>query len=106
MQRSPRMQKLLFLSRLAFICNIFFLLAVSIQQSNWISNPDISSLVATLGYFMALVINPLVNLLYLFLLILKKRFWKGLPLWLIAANGLFLVLQVVYIFYINDTRYS
>lgn len=100
------MQKLLFLSRLAFICNVFFLLAVVIQQTDWITNPDISSFIATLGYFMALVINPLVNLLYLFLFLLKKKFWRAVPLWLITVNGLFLVLQIVYIFYINDTHYS
>jgi hypothetical protein len=100
------MRWLYFLSRLAFICNLFFLLAVSIQLTDWISNADITATIALIGYFLVLMINPLLNLLYLLLFLLRKKFWTVIPSWLITANIMFLVLQIFYILYLNDTRHS
>ena len=93
----------LFLSRVAFICNVFFLIAFSLQLSNWIKNPELISLVLMLGFVVAFLFNPLTNLTYLVLAILRKRFWQVVPHWLITANIFFLLLQVFYILYINDT---
>lgn len=100
------MRWLLFLSRLAFICNVFFLLAVSLQWINWIHNQDVTATIAIIGYFMVVLFNPLVNFFYLIFFIIRKKFWTIVPSWLIAANILFLVIQILYIFYLNDTRHS
>ena len=97
---------LLFLSRVAFICNICFLIAFSIQMTDWIKNPDISSMIALVGYLMGFLVNPFVNFCYLVLLILARRKLKILPSWLLTANILFLVIQILYIFYLNDTRHT
>ncbi len=93
----------LFLSRVAFICNVFFLIAFSLQVSNWINNLDIISIVLLVGYVLALLFNPLVNLCYLVLALLRRRFWDVVPHWLITANIFFLLMQVFYILYLNDT---
>lgn len=96
------MRWLLFLSRLAFICNIFFLLAVSLQLSNWIHNQQLVSTIVIIGYVMGFVLNPLVLLCYLFQVLLRKKFWQNIPPWLIIANILLTIILVLYIiFYLN-----
>lgn len=94
------MRWLLFLSRLAFICGIFFLLAVSLQMSNWSQEEAITSSIILIGYIMGIVIIPLVNLSYLIVLIIRKKL-EPVPLWLSLANLLFLILQLFFIFYLN-----
>ena len=100
------MRRLLFLSRLAFICNIFFLLAISLQLGNWLTNQDLTATIAILGYFMAVLFNPLVNLCYFVLFVSRKKFWTVVPSWLIASNILFLIMQIFYILYLNDTKHT
>jgi len=100
------MRWLLLLSRLAFICNIFFLLAVSLQFGNWLPNQDISATIAIIGYVMVVLLNPLVNLCYLILVVIRKKFWTVVPSWLITANILFLIMQIFYILYLNDTQHN
>ena len=97
---------LLFFSRVAFICNICFLLAFSVQLTDWIKNEDISSMVALIGYVMGFIINPLLILSYFLLLIFSRKRLKSVPSWLLTANILFLVIQILYILYLNDTRHS
>jgi hypothetical protein len=99
------MRWLYFLSRVAFICNLFFLLAVSVQLTDWIRNADITATIALLGYFLVVLFNPLVNILYLLLFLLRKKFWNSVPAWLITANVMFLLMQIFYILYLNDTRH-
>jgi hypothetical protein len=71
--------------------------------SNWIDNPDLASIILLLGFFIAFLFNPLTNLCYLVLAILRKRFWDVVPHWLITANIFFLLMQAFYILYLNDT---
>jgi uncharacterized BrkB/YihY/UPF0761 family membrane protein len=97
---------LLFLSRVAFICNICFLIAFSIQMTDWIKNQDITSMIALVGYLMGFIINPFLNLCYLVLLIVARRKLKIVPSWLLTANILFLVIQTLYIFYLNDKQHT
>lgn len=100
------MRWLLFLSRVAFICNIFFLLAFSLKVSNWVHNQDVESTIVITGYFLAALFNPLVNLCYLVLFLIRKKFWQTVPSWLITANLLFLIMQTFYVLYLNDTQHS
>jgi hypothetical protein len=105
-QTSNSFKWLLFLSRLAFICNVCFLIAFSVQMTNWIQNEDITSMVALIGYLMGFIINPLLCLSYLVVFILSRKKLLIVPSWLLTANILFLVIQMLYIFYLNDTRHS
>lgn len=99
------MRWLLFLSRVAFICNVFFLLAVSLQFSNWLQNEDLAGTIAIIGYLLVAIFNPMVNIFYLALFLIRKKFWHTVPSWLITANLLFLVMQIFYILYLNDTKH-
>lgn len=99
------MRWLLFLSRLAFICNIFFLLAFSLRLTNWIQQPDLEASILITGYFMAALFNPIVNFCYLLVFFVRRRALANLPSWLMTANILFLVMQFFYILYLNDTKH-
>jgi hypothetical protein len=95
------MRWLLKLSRLAFICNLFFLLAFSIQISNWIKDEELTSTIVVIGYVMGFLVNPVTNICYLFTLIIARKKIAIVPSWLIVANVLFLVIDAFYILYIN-----
>lgn len=97
---------LLFFSRVAFICNVCFLIAFSIQMTNWIRNEDLTSMIALIGYVMGFIINPLLVICYILFLVISRQRLKSVPSWLLTANILFLVIQVLYILYLNDTRHS
>jgi hypothetical protein len=99
------MRWLLFFSRVAFICNLFFVVAFTLQMSNWIKNHDLAELVIIIGYALAFLCNPFVNLSYLFVRIFRKTGLKPIPQWLITSNILFLLIQLLYFFYLNDTQH-
>jgi hypothetical protein len=94
------MRWLLFLSRLAFICGIFFLLTVSLQINNWSQDETITQTIIFIGYVFGLLMVPIINICYLVVLMVKKTLWP-VPLWLSLCNLLFLILQFIYIFYLN-----
>jgi len=96
------MRWLLSLSRLAFICNIFFLLAFSLQLSDWIKNQDLTDYIVTIGYVMGFIVNPAANICYFFTGIIARKKLSIVPAWLIVANVLFLVIDAFYILYLNS----
>src|SRR5215510_11523024 len=95
------MRWLLKLSRLAFICNLFFLLAFSLQISGWIKNEQLISTIVIIGYVFGFLLNPLTNFCYLVFAVFSRSPLKIVPAWLIVANVLFLVIEAFYILYIN-----
>lgn len=98
------MRWLLFLSRIAFICNLLFLLTVLLQWRNIIGDERIATTVIIIGYIFAVFIfNPVVNLSYGLVLLRRRALFSSVPRWLILANFIFLLLQLQYIFFLNDT---
>jgi hypothetical protein len=97
----PPLRWLLKLSRIAFICNICFLLAFSIQVSDWIKNEDINDYIITIGFVMGFVLNPLVNICYLLVFLVARKKLSVVPTWLLVANILFLVIDAFYILNLN-----
>jgi hypothetical protein len=95
------MRWLLFLSRLALICNVFFLLAVSLQVSRWLQNNDAESTIFILGFLMAALLNPTINLCYLFLFFVNRINLRVVPQWIVLFNIAFLLFQIIYIIYRN-----
>jgi|ERR1051325_3282453 hypothetical protein len=96
------MRWLLSLSRLAFVCNVFFLLAFSLQLSNWVKNEQLTSTIVVIGYVLGFILNPVSNFCYIVFGIFSRHSLKILPAWLIIANVLFLVIDAFYILYINS----
>jgi heme/copper-type cytochrome/quinol oxidase subunit 3 len=99
------MRWLLFLSKLAFICGLFFVAAFTMLIRKWVNDPTLESTVITIGYVMGMIILPATNLCYLVVLILKRKLREYVPLWLILANILFLLFLIYFIFYLNDPYY-
>jgi len=98
---------LTFLSRVAFLCNLFFLATVILHFRNYVTDQAAVSTIVIIGYFLSLFLfNPLVNITYLILLIRKKKLFAVVPAWLVIANFIFLLLQLLYILYLNDTQHS
>ncbi len=89
------MKTLYFLSRLAFICNLCFLAALLFQTMPHAPEGEIISTVIILGYVVAIVLNVVVNIWYVFLLISHKSFRQFIPVWLVAMNFLFLIPQLI-----------
>lgn len=84
-----------FFSRVAFICNICFLLAVIMQM---MKHPPEGEMVATtiiIGYIFAGIINLITNLCVAILLISKKLLHDTVPRWLIILNFLFLIPELI-----------
>ncbi len=91
------MKPLLFASRLAFICNLLFLLCFLIQHTtNFIGNKDISAMVIVMGWMVAPFQNLFVNAWYG--LVLLKKSPKRLPIWLSLTNLNFLLFQFIVYF--------
>ena len=96
------MRWLLFLSRLAFICGIAFLLSLSLLVKDWVKDESLVSTIITIGFFMGMLIVPLTLLCYLVLWLSGKGLTKAVPRWLIIANILFLLVFIGYIIYNNS----
>ena len=89
------MPKILFLSRAALICNICFLITLLMHYIPAIASGIFSSTLIILGTVMAIVINVLMNILYLIIVFYGRPIRKFVPVWLISVNFLFLILQVI-----------
>ncbi len=99
------MRWLLFLSRLAFICGIFFLVAISLLVKAWLPDGNLKSTIIIIGDLMGMIIFPAVTLCYLGVWMIKRKVREYVPLWLIIANVLFLLALIYFIFYLNDPYY-
>jgi hypothetical protein len=95
------MRWLLFLSRLAFICGLFFLLTLSLLIKDWIRDESLVSTIITIGFFMGMIIVPITLLCYLILWIAGKKPATIVPRWLIIGNVIVLLILLAYIYYIN-----
>jgi len=93
------MRWLLFLSRLAFICGLFFLLSLSLLIWDWIKDESMVSTIITIGFFMGMIIVPVTLLCYLVLWLAKKKPASIVPRWLIAGNIIMMLFLLGYIFY-------
>ncbi len=95
------MRWLLFLSRLAFICGLFFLLSLSLLFKNWLTDDNMVSTIITIGFFMGMIIVPVTLLCYLFVWIAGKKPGSVVPAWLIVANIIVFCILLSYIVYVN-----
>ncbi len=97
--------RLRFLFRLAFICNIFFIVCMILRYSHadqYLYEPLIGvSLI--LGW-----LAPLINLInFILALVLISRIkQKQIPLWLLYTNIICFILQIYFFFILHDTPYT
>ena len=89
------MSRLLFFSRVAFLCNICFLITFIIRYVPVLKEGFFVSTVIVIGLVMSIVINVIVNVVYLVIVVTGKPVRHYVPLWLVLTNFLFFVLQVI-----------
>jgi hypothetical protein len=88
------MRLLRLLSRVAFICNICFLLASFVQ---WLPDPPeggLVSMIIIMGYLLAILVNTVVNLWVIALFIAGRLRASSVPVWLLIVNFAFFSLQL------------
>lgn len=91
------MRSLFLMARLAFICNLFFLTALSFHFSNWLLQTGLMELVLIAGFLLSFIANPVSNVMQL--LAFGKGIRGSVPNWLVWTNFAFLLLQLSYIIY-------
>jgi len=85
----------------AFICNLFFLVSFSLRIYEWLKIEEIVSTIVIIGWVLAVIFNPLVNVCYLIVFWIKKQSLSIVPSWLIVINILFLILQMIFLLLLN-----
>ena len=96
------MRLLRFLSRLALICNICFLLASILR---YLPSPPDNALISDiiiLGYFGPIAVNLFVNLIVVILFVLRRIWASGVPRWLLITNFVFFVIQILFFYRFNQ----
>lgn len=87
------MKGLLFLARVALICNVLFLACLVLQRTpDIISSQEVKGLMIVLGWFLAPFVNLAANIAYLVKIMGKKA--HNIPRWLAISNFLFLLFQI------------
>ena len=95
------MRWLLFLSKVAFICNLAFLVSFIFRVTNGLANEDVKSYIIIIGWVLSVIFNPLVVLCYLLFFCFKRNSLAVVPAWLMVMNVLFLFLQLVFLLMMN-----
>lgn len=86
------------LARIAFICNLFFLVCLILQRSTSSGKNIMVSHIAILGLVLGLgIVNPLSNLLNGVVLLRRQTLFNIVPSWLFFTNLIFLLVQFAYI---------
>jgi hypothetical protein len=99
------MFSLFFFARITFITGLFFGVSWGLLSYEHSLNPDLVSMILTLGFGMGLVLFPSFVLTCLLYLLLGKLQDNPTPRWLIIANFLWLLLFVIFILFLNGPNY-
>ena len=89
------MRLLRFLSRLAFICNICFVLMSLLRYLPALPDNALVSDIIVLGYFGPIAVNLFVNVIFVILFFLRRVWASGVPRWLLISNFVFFVIEII-----------
>jgi len=90
------MRWLLFLSRVAFICNLFFVACVIFRYTDVLNGQSIKEFLIITGWLMAPVVTVTVNVLLISFYI-RKTPLDFIPKWLIVFNIIMQLAQLIII---------
>ena len=90
------MRWLLFLARIAFICNIFFILSVILRFWNIVHDQTIIGFVVVIGMLMAPLLNFIFNVSFV-IAYYRKTAPLGIPGFIIVFNLIVQILQLIFI---------
>lgn len=89
------MRKLLFFSRVAFICNICFLLTWFMRYLPPMQQGHFASTIVILGIGLSIILNVIINFFIIVALFQKKPVKEHIPAWLAIANAVFMIAQLI-----------
>jgi hypothetical protein len=92
------MRGLLFLGRITFICNLFFILCLLLRHTHFTVPQGFKEFIIITGWIMSVILN-IIFAFSLAIFIKKKE--KGMQAGLFAFNLFWLVFQVVYYLFIH-----
>lgn len=85
---------LIFLSRVAFICNLFFVLCLLLRHTHFSIPAALNEFVIITGWVLSVLLNFGFEVWIVVKVLMKKPVL--VPKWLIAVNTFFFVFQLVY----------
>jgi hypothetical protein len=91
------MRWLLFLSRVAFICNLFFIACIILRYKNFIDDQSLKGFIVVVGWLIAPVVTVTVNVILLSIYIIKRMPLDFIPKWLIVVNIIMQLAQLIVI---------
>jgi hypothetical protein len=91
------MRWLLFLARLTFICNLFFICCVVFRYKDIIEDQLLKGLVIVLGWLIAPLLTVTLTVLLLAIYFKRKVTSAQIPAWLIIFNVLMQIAQIIII---------
>jgi hypothetical protein len=86
------MRWLLFAARVAFICNLFFLLCLVIQFTKLALPQSVSGFVIVVGMILSFIVNAFLFITQVIFLI--RGISLAMPKWLLTFNLLCLIIQI------------
>ncbi|MBA4140763.1 MAG: hypothetical protein H0X70_09725 [Segetibacter sp.] len=91
------MRWLLFLSRVALICNLFFIACIFFRYKDVMGDQSLRGFVVVVGWLLAPIITVIANVLFITLFILKKKPQATMPGWLLVFNIIMQIVQLIII---------
>lgn len=88
------MHSLLFVARVTFICNIFFILCLLIRHSHFTVPEGLNEFVIIAGWIMSFFLNLI--FVCAAVVVFAKRRKTGVPLMLLAFNTFWFLFQIFY----------
>lgn len=88
------MRWLLFLARVAFICNVFFVFCLLLRHTHLTIPAAFNEFVIIVGWVLSVVLNIVLHLMKIVLLATKKN--VAIPLWINLFNLFIFFFQIVY----------
>jgi hypothetical protein len=88
------MRLLLFLSRVAFICNLFFILCLFIRYTHLSLPESLNGFIIIVGWILSVIMNVLANVVMVYIDLYKQKL-QGYK-WLYLFNLFCLLFQSVY----------
>ena len=88
------MRGLLFLGRVTFICNLFFIICLLLRHTHFIIPVAFREFVIITGWILSVLLNFIFVLATIIFLFQKKKFI--LQRWLLIVNSFFFLIQISY----------
>ena len=92
------MRWLLFVARVALICNLFFIACVVLRYTNLTLSEDAKGFIIVVGYPMSIIMNLVVNISVFVFMLLRRQ--TGLPHWLVISNMFLFFFQIAYFIFL------